>query len=256
MQFREIKNYNIKRQKYSREECVLPELGKVRLTPEGRALIKKDPNLSKATMNSLAQTEKNLVTKAEKNLFDNKSAAALVQTVFYGETDITLSHVALCIGEDVNQCMAELCARISNEKRISFFSAAVLIHALITERGLFYYRYSKQSGYTAENWRPQFVYIPPEPQEPPKKKLQRTRKKPRTHIPDTPVFILAPCPLCGCSTKLIRCGRGNKMWHVCCTDPNQTCENFIGREPQTSEKRAALAWNQYVSERKAGEPVI
>ena len=238
--------------KFSRDQTEGWSLARgVAITQEGRKIVQGEPNIEPETLELLLQSDWDKLTDKQKRLYKNSNAKEIAEQTFFVNGEIGMIHLAQCIKEDLNQCMADLCARYADERRISFLAAAIFITSLTSVKALYYYEFSFENGYRRVRWQPRQMYIPPKIEMPPRKKQRRVRKKPLTSIPKPPEVDLAPCPLCGSKAVLVRCGQYSRLWHVCCTDPEETCENYTGMAPSKFEKGASKAWNDYVAEHEA-----
>ncbi len=224
------------------EGSVLPPF--VSITPQGRALVERDPNLSEPTMEKLLKTDGPLLSDRQRRLA-GAGAAEIARKGFYEEESIGLLHLAQCVEEDRSQTLGELVAAYAMERHIPYLLAAVMVRSLMREKELFYIRFSEENGMRRIRWRPVKAYIPPLPESPPEKKTV-CRRRPKT--PDAGSFRLADCPLCGSRARLCRCGRGSLLWHVCCSDPEGKCPFYTGTRGEKTLRRAAQRWN-------AGAPV-
>ena len=234
-------------QKYSRANNKLTLPKNANISRKGRHLIEHEPNVEDDTLAALIELDRERIPENISKRLKGLSKAETANYAFCERGEIGLTHLSMCISEDKDQSLAELIARYAEERRIPFVLGAIYIKALISQRDLFYYNIS-YDGYKKVRWQPQLRYVPPEAKEPPEKRHRRNRKKPLTAVRKKKQYDLPNCPICRSPTRLLRCGRNKLQWHVCCTDPNGECENYVGITPQKTEKQAANAWIQYVEE--------
>ncbi len=68
--------------------------------------------------------------------------------------DATLTHISMCIKEDLRQTLASLAFRIAYEKRVEFAEAAMMLKALQDAGMLFYYDYRMEGKAIRIEWIP------------------------------------------------------------------------------------------------------
>ena len=217
------------------------------ITKEGVRILKKDPDLSAETIQSLIKTDAKLLGREAIKRINGKSKQALVKDYFYtfnGKDHIAndcFAHLSQCIREDLNQYMADLACRFASDKRISFLEAAIYITSLYEVRGCFIYTaYDTFHGYGKIEWHPRKMNVTENASSLPTKLKQRKRGR---KVAMQYSQNLPACPLCGCPASTLRGGIKNMQWAVCCTDPDRECKLYLPDQWYDEEIDAVKFWN-------------
>lgn len=225
----------------------LPTL--VKITPSGRQIVEQDPNLNDDTLDLLYGTDWSLLTDDQKKAVSTMNFKELVEKYIDANNGLKRAHIAQCIKSNLKQPLAQVAAQYSMECRTSFLIAAIYLKAILYVGDLVYYQYSPglHSSYRAIAWNPPYMYVPPPSLVPPGKNKRRMRTK-HDSAPKQREYTMYDCPLCHRRAILLRTGPRGLQWHVCCTDPERKCPNFVSENlsPSKTRKIAVDNWNAYV----------
>lgn len=123
------------------------------ITLSGRISIDSDRNVSRSTLESLKETERELVPNDYLYLLSDHSADDVVKNVFLSKNQLGLAHIAGIIMDNLNQSMANLIAIYAANRNIPFVLAAIYIYDLKNTIGLLYYKRT-ETEYIKTAWRP------------------------------------------------------------------------------------------------------
>ncbi len=229
-------------QNKKKEVCDWRLKANVPITGVGKNLVTSDPNISNDTLKKLIITERKYLTPEIREMFLTKSKKQIFEEVFLSCGEIGICHVSLLIKDDLDQCKADLIAGYCDDRRLPFIVGALYLDAYISTRPLLYIEHTLVDNYQEIEWEPKQIYVVPKTVMPPKKKkdFKKYYDISKVDIPE-----LTDCPVCGSEAELMRTGQRNRYWHVCCTDPNCECRNYLGLKQRATVEEAVKEWEEY-----------
>ena len=221
------------------------------ITEKGKAVVESDPNMEPETFRKLMMTESELISEDIKEYIASHTKKELTMQEFFTYKNVGQAHLSQCVKQNIGKTMADLICTYSEERRIPFIVGAIYIDAFKSCHPLFYYMYSSSYGFRQVGWKPENLYIAPISTMPPVHKAKDFKKY---YDPgEAPKYTLPNCPICNSPATMLRAGIRNRLWHVCCTDPQKACEMFCGLEAVDSEKKAAQDWIDFCQNTEKGE---
>lgn len=218
---------------------------KSRITKKGKEIVRVDPNIEKETLEKLMVTEEKYLKTAKGSKLSSRSKQEIYNEEFLAYHELGLTHLAQCIRENPEQCKADLISAYSEDRSIPFIIGAIYLDALLANDKLYSYELRSKQGYVRVQWEPVVFYTELKRTKPPKKKKHTLRY----YDPPLKKYALPDCPVCGSPARMCRAGQQNRLWQVCCTDPEGKCENYL-RECQFDKEYVAMKeWVRHVSER-------
>lgn len=214
-----------------------------KITTAGKKIVSMDPNLDRSTLARLLETEAGLIGKSELKRLKEEDKKKITEEEFHDNNETGFAHLSLCIRGHLTGCMAELVDEYSDDRGIPFALGAMYIHALIQTEGLKYIKFYPEHGYYELRWAPVEINVIPKSALPPH--IRKRLADPVFDGPQETEYTLSPCPICGSPATMLKTGRANSKWHVCCTDKSNQCFLLLGlpHHESTSEYSAAKAWN-------------
>jgi hypothetical protein len=209
------------------------------ITTKGRRIVGRDPNISFPTLKDLIISDSNYIPDSLREKLKEGVFEQIAQEEFLSHRELGETHLAQCIKENLNQTMADLIAVYSDDRRLPFVVGAIYIEAYVKYYKLFYYSYYSSEGYLKTEWRPRKVYIQPKNKIPPKKHDFKKYYR----VNNVPLEEIRACPVCGSPARLFRTGFRGKESQICCTDPSERCQWFLGAGKYDTEVEAIKGWN-------------
>lgn len=193
------------------------------ITKKGKEIVRADPNIEKETLEKLKVTEEKYLKTAKGSRLSSRTKQEIYNEEFLAFHELGLTHLAQCIRENPEQCKADLISAYSEDRSIPFILGAIYLDALLANDKLYSYELRSKQGYVRVQWEPVVFYTALKRTKPPKKKKHTLRY----YDPPLKKYNLPNCPICGSPAKMCRAGQQNRLWQVCCTDPEGKCENYI-----------------------------
>ena len=197
-------------------------------------------NISSATLKSLLVSESAYIPESLRDRLLTSTPRQIAQEEFIDTFELGATHLALCIEQDLAQTKADLIANYSDDRRLPFVVGAIYIDAYLRYFKPFYYCFYPQDGYLRTEWKPRKIYMQPKNKLPPEKHEFKKYYK----VGKSPVADIMPCPACGRPARLLRAGVRGKESQVCCTDPTEQCNWFLGHGIFNNEAEAIRIWNE------------
>ena len=219
---------------------------KSRITKKGKEIVRSDPNMEKETLEKLLVTEEKFLKTGRGAALSSRTKLEIYNDEFLAYHELGLTHLAQCIRDNPEQCMADLVSSYSEDRSIPFIIGAIYLDALIANDKLYSYELRSKQGYVRVQWEPTIFYTALKRTKPPKKKKHTLRY----YDPPLKKYDLHNCPVCGSPAKMCRTGQQNRLWQVCCTDPNEKCENFLRNCQFEKEFVAVKEWSRYCKEQE------
>lgn len=221
---------------------------KARISANGRKAVEADPDLNVNTLQMLLETEGPMLSEESRTALEGAIAGKIDPAwckKLLEDDRIGLVHLALCIGDNIDDSLASLAETYAEERQLPFIDAALLCLAALQENELKYFTHSlKTAKTTTAKWFPPETYVPPESTMPPVRDAYATRHRANIEPIEQYETEMDPCPYCKTPGVLMRAGERG-YWTTCCTDPTQTCQNYYNTSTRIrrSPRQAVADWN-------------
>lgn len=223
---------------------------KSRITKKGKQIVRADPNVGKDSLKRLMMSEEQYLSTGKGLKLTSRTKQEIYRDEFLSNNETGLAHLAQCIRDNPEQCKADLISTYSEDRNIPFIIGALYLDALLENDSLYSFELKSNLGYVRVQWEPTVFYTNMRLTKPPRKKMHTLKY----YDPPIKEYHIPDCPVCGNPAKMCRTGLKNRLWQVCCTDPEGKCENFL-RNCQFSREYAALQeWCSYCDQKKQPSP--
>lgn len=227
-----------------RRKTVLPSATDI--SKEGACLVEDDLDLTQETMDKLYELE---ADKIDEQLLANlmkMPPSKIAEDVFMSDSQTGMLHLALCIGDNINQTLAQLVALYANERRIPFYLGALYVQAYIKSGLPLFYVRKTADGYERIPWAPNSKLAGYESVMPPPKKSTVQAMLDESQVKRTAVDIPV-CPHCGSRMVITCCDIANNLFWAKCTQEARTCELTDGLMPPATFEKAVENFKEYCS---------